>query len=137
LRDPANPCVQLQGWFSPDDRQEEDSPKILHRSCSRGTAALVNGRQTQGWIVTLSGEAREDDGSVTHFSYKFTMWVDTVLKHCIRTDALVDPGDGNFRSPFESEGKTLPWAAQELSNIKLGPQPPSLFEIPPSARIER
>jgi hypothetical protein len=45
LRDPANPCVQLQGWFSADDSEEENSPKVLHRTCGRGTAGARSGRR--------------------------------------------------------------------------------------------
>jgi hypothetical protein len=112
LQDPANPCAEMGSWFVPDDKgeREKDLPKL--KTCSRTSASpqLVNGRETEVWDIRFGGPEKPLEEE------RFTGYVDPVLKHFLRLEFYQDGGDR--------------LVIQELRNIKIGPQPASLFDVP-------
>ena len=123
LQDSENPCAQLLSWILPDN--EDERRMITRISCTRGSGAIVNGRQTQGWVLTMTGEEKQQCGGVQRGILRFIVWVDPVLKYSIRLEGFEGEDERNLRPIHETHS----WAVQELRNIKVGPQPASLFEI--------
>jgi hypothetical protein len=64
---------------------------------------------------------------------RFIAWVDPVLKYSIRLDGFAGEDERNLRPIYETHS----WAVQELRNIKVGPQPASLFDIPEPSENRR
>jgi len=122
LQDSENPCAQLLSWFLPDNGQER---RMITTSCTWGSGAIVNGRQTQSCVLTIAGEEKKQDGRIERGIWRLIAWVDPVLKHTIRLDGFQGGDEKNLRPIYEPHS----WAVQELRNIKVGPQPASLFDI--------
>jgi hypothetical protein len=123
LQDPENPCAQLLSWILPDN--EDERRMITRTSCTRGTGAIVNGRQTQGWVLTMTREEKQQGGDVQRGILRFIAWVDPVLKYSIKFAGFQGEDERNLRPIYEPHS----WAVQELRSIKVGPQPASLFDI--------